>query len=172
MNGRVLRMALGAAVLGALTVAGGPLGHVAPVPGDVAGVTVRLAACKPVSGEVPAEHGIEGSAGAVTLAVLSWYEALVGFAGSVAGHAPVYEPLAGKAAAVWLSPLLGPVEVWSGGPLGVLEREALAAREAGDMAGFEAKAAGYWRMMEQALRRRAVHGRERRGGVTEKGVRP
>jgi hypothetical protein len=79
----------------------------------------------------------------------------------VAGAAPVYEMLAGSAMAMRVSPLLGPLDVWGEGPLGVLAREALAALDAGDVRGYLEKAADYWLGMEKALKRREAH---RRGG--------
>ena len=81
--------------------------------------------------------------------------------GVVAGGVPVYEALAGSAVELRVSPLLGPLDVWGEGPLGVLAREALAALDAGDVRSYLEKAADYWIGMDQALKRREAH---QRGG--------
>jgi hypothetical protein len=142
-----------------------------------------------VDGEVEEEAGFEGLASSVTLAAMPWheelaaaegpvagaapvYEMLAAAEGPVGGAAPVYEMLAGSALAMRVSPLLGPLDVWGEGPLGVLAREALAALDAGDVRGYLEKAADYWLGMEQALKRREAHRRGRRGTGAEVEVGP
>jgi hypothetical protein len=142
-----------------------------------------------VDGEVEEEVGFEGLASSVTLAAMPWHEALAAAegpvagaapvyemlataAGPVGGAAPVYEMLAGSAVAMRVSPLLGPLDVWGEGPLGVLAREALAALDAGDVRGYLVKAADYWLGMEQALKRREAHRRGGRGTGAEVEVGP
>lgn len=52
-----------------------------------------------------------------------------------------------------------PLDVWGEGPLGVLARKGLEARDRGDYAGFEQLQSLYWeRMMPAALERRRVLG--------------
>jgi hypothetical protein len=128
-------------------------------------------------------------ASSVTLAAMPWHEALAAAEGPVAGTAPVYEMLSaaegpvvgaapvyemlsGSALAMRVSPLLGPLDVWGEGPLGVLAREALAALDAGDVRGYLVKAADYWLGMEKALKRREAHRRGGRGTGAEVEVGP
>jgi hypothetical protein len=142
-----------------------------------------------VDGDVEEEVGFEGLADAVTLAAMPWHEelaaaegavagempvyaALAAAEGAVAGGVPVYEALAGSAVELRVSPLLGPLDVWGEGPLGVLAREALAALDAGDVRGYLEKAADYWLGMEQALKRREAHRRGGRGTGAEVEVGP
>ncbi len=172
------RIVLGMALaLAALEGAAGALEHVGPVSVGVAGETALLAPCElvgfgvpwispasgvgVVDGDVEEEGGFEGLADAVTLAAMPWHEELAAAEGAVAGGVPVYEALAGSAVELRVSPLLGPLDVWGEGPLGLLAREALAALDAGDVRGYLEKAADYWLGMEKALKRREAH---RRGG--------
>jgi hypothetical protein len=155
----------------ALLAACEPVGFGVPWISPASGVGV-------VGGEVEEEVGFEGLADAVTLAAMPWHEelaaaedavagelpvyaALAAAEGVVAGGEPVYAALAGSAVELRVSPLLGPLDVWGEGPLGLLAREALAALDAGDVPGYLDKAADYWLGMEKALKRREAH---RRGG--------
>ena len=104
---------------------------------------------------------MSGMAQGMTLAALPGYDALAAVEEAVAGEVPVYAALAGSAEELRVSPLLGPLDVWGEGPLGVLAREALAALDAGDVSGYLVKAADYWIGMDQALKRREAH---QRGG--------
>ena len=164
---------MAAAALAALGGAGGALEHTGPVADGVAGVAALRALCGPVGFDVPevqslsrceslgvgvpGEAGIGGLAQRMTLAWLPGYGALAGVAEAVAGGAPAYAALAGSAEELRVSPLLGPLDVWGEGPLGVLAREALAALDAGDVRGYLEKASDYWLGMEQALKRREAH---------------
>lgn len=174
MKARMRAWAAAAALLAGPAGRAAPLGSLAPLPVEVAGETRLLTPCRAVSGDVPAEPGFQGAlVRHETLATLPRHEAIAPPAAAVAAAAPVCAGLSGKAAEQWLSPMLGPVEVWSSGPLGELEQAALAAREAGDHGRFGEMVEAYWRAMEQALRRRAVHERQGRGeGVMERGAWP
>ena len=184
MKRGVLGMVL---ALAALAGAGGVLEHVGPVADGVAGETALLAPCEPVGCampevlplaraevlgfEVAEDAGFGGLAQRMTLAWLPGYGALAGVAEAVAGGAPAYAALAGSAEELRVSPLLGPLDVWGEGPLGVLAREALAALDAGDVRGYLEKASDYWLGMEQALKRREAHkmGARRSGSGAELG---
>ena len=170
MNSRVWQVA---AIVVALAGAAVGLEYVAPISPAVVGETVRLPLCESLNlevpellpmpsstalgGEVAEAVGFEGLAVAVTLAALPWHEAISGVEGSVAVDAPAYAMLQGVATELRVSPFLGPVEVWEEGPLGVLAQEALAALAAGDVLGYQAKAADYWLGLERAFKRRSMH---------------
>jgi len=165
---------MAAAALAALGGAGGALEHTGPVADGVAGVAALRARCEPVGFDVagvqplarcealgagvPGEAGIGGLAQGLTLAGLPGYAALAGAAEAVAGGAPGYSALAGSLDAMQVNPFLGPLDVWGEGPLGMLARKGLEARDRGDYAGFEQLQSLYWERMTAALERRRVLG--------------
>lgn len=165
---------MAAAALAALGGAGGALEHIGPVADGVAGVAALRERCEPVGFDmpevqplarcgvlgagVPGIAGIGGLAQGMTLARLPGYAALAGGAQTVAEGAPVYAALAGRAGELEVNPFLGPFDVWGEGPLGVLARKGLEARDRGDFAGFEQLQSLYWERMTAALERRRVLG--------------